>query len=34
MLTAIRYKVGRDTLRKLYKSVVRPIVEYANGGLF
>ena len=31
MLTAIRYKVGRDTLRKLYKSVIRPVMEYADG---
>ena len=31
MLTAIRSKVGRDTLRKLYKSVVRPVMEYAHG---
>ena len=31
MLTAIRHKVGRDTLRKLYKSVIRPVMEYADG---
>ena len=33
MLTAISYKVNRDTLRKLYKSVIRPVVEYADGRL-
>ena len=31
MLTVIRYKVGRDTLRKLYKSVITPVKEYADG---
>ena len=30
MLKGIRYKVGRDTLRKLYKSVIRPVMEYAD----
>ena len=31
MLTAISYKFGSDTLRKLYKSAIRPVVEYADG---
>ena len=30
MLKGIRYKVGRDTLRKLYESVIRPVMEYAD----
>ena len=30
MLKGIRYKVGRDTLRKLYKSVIRPVMAYAD----
>ena len=30
MLTGIRSKVGRDRVRKLFKSVVRPIMEYAD----
>ena len=30
MFKEIRYKVGRDTLRKLYKSIIRPVMEYAD----
>ena len=30
MLKGIRYKVGRDTLRNLYKSIIRPVMEYAD----
>ena len=26
----IRYKVGKDTLRKLCKPIIRPIMEYAD----
>ena len=30
ILKGIRYKVDRTTLRKLYKSLVRPLMEYAD----
>ena len=30
MLKRMRYKVGRDTLRKLYKSIIRRVMEYAD----
>ena len=30
MLKGIRYKVGMDTLKKLYKSVIGPVTEYAD----
>ena len=30
VLKGIKYQVGRDTLRALYKSLVRPLMEYAD----
>ena len=30
VLKDIKYKVSRDTLRALYKSLVRPLMEYAD----
>ena len=30
MLKGIKFKVDRTTLSKLYKSMVRPIMEYAD----
>ena len=29
-MKGIRYKVGRDTLRKLCKSIIRPVMEFAD----
>ena len=30
LLKGMKFKLGRDTLAKLYKSLIRPIMEYAN----
>ena len=30
VLKGIKYKAGRDTLRALYKSLFRPLMEYAD----
>ena len=30
MLKGLKFKVSRDTLGKLYKSLIRPVMEYAD----
>jgi hypothetical protein len=30
MLKGLKYKISRDTLCKLYKSLIRPVMEYAD----
>ena len=30
MLKGLKYKISRDTLCKLYNSLIRPVMEYAN----
>ena len=30
MLKGLKYKISRDTLCKLYKSLIRPVMEYAH----
>ena len=30
MLKGLKYKISRDTLCKLYKSLIRPVMEYSD----